>query len=104
MIRGRKRLHCGGSGEHKPLSLSQEMALSDLLRAAVQSCLPRESDPVVTVCTQCYIKMGCNQPSTDLKSLKQANEIHTTQSGHTGKQIITHHLEVLQNSLATTAT
>lgn len=60
MIRGRKRLCCGGSGEQKPLSLSQEMTLSDLLRAAVQSCLPGESDPVVTVCSQCYIKMGCN--------------------------------------------
>lgn len=61
MIRG-KRLQCGGSGEHKPLSLSQEMALSDLLRAALQNCFPGESDPVVTVlsatprrgCTVCH--------------------------------------------------
>lgn len=60
MIRGRKRLRCGSSWEHKPLLLSQEMALSDLLCAAVQSCLPGESDPVVAVCTQRYMKMGCN--------------------------------------------
>lgn len=45
MIRGRKELRRGGSGKPEPLSLSQEMSLSDLRRAAVQGGLPGESDP-----------------------------------------------------------
>lgn len=45
MIRGRKELRHGGSGKPKPLSLSQEMSVSDLRRAAVQGGLPGESDP-----------------------------------------------------------
>lgn len=45
MIRGRKELRRGGSGKPKPLSLSQEMSLSDLRRAAAQGGLPGESDP-----------------------------------------------------------
>lgn len=99
MIRGRKRLHCCSSGERKPLSLSQEMALCDLLRAAAPSCLPGESDPVVTVCTQCYIKMGCNVTHQGCHK-----EARAKQPGHGGKQIKTHCLEVLHFNLATTAT
>lgn len=58
------------------------MALSDLLRAAAWGCLPGESDPVVTVCAQCYIKVDSivMSPSADLRSRKQATEICTAQS------------------------
>lgn len=86
MIRGRKRLHRRGTGEHKLLSLSQEMSLSDLLQAAVQSCLPGESDPVLTVCAQCYIRTDCNVTINWFESHVKAKEKCTMQPCHIDKQ------------------
>lgn len=58
----------------------------------MQSSLPGESDPMVTVCTVPSATSRCavKSPSTDLKSQR----ICTTQPGQKGKQIISHQLEV----------
>lgn len=75
MIRVRKELCRGGSGKPKPLSLSQEMSLSDLRRAAVQAvCLERVT-LFPSICAQRSIKMGCNVAvSCFEKSHGEANE------------------------------
>lgn len=70
----KKKLHCRSSGEKKPLSLSQQMALSDLTGDSPPGAVfPAESDPAITVSTKCKIKV-CRNVSVNLLKESQIRQ------------------------------
>lgn len=70
----KKKLHCRSSGEKKPLSLSQQMALSDLTGDSPPGAVfSAESDPAITVSTKCKIKV-CRNVSVNLLKESQIRQ------------------------------